>query len=448
MSAPGKARVRIYGLTFIVLIIAFVLFTTMTFAKVFKPVTKAVVNVETLGNSLQREADVKISGVIIGEVRGTRSTPDGRAEIDIAIDRDQADFVPANVTAQILPKTLFGERYVELVMPEDPGPPIAAGAIIPEDDSGSAIDASRMYDVFYDLLTAVPPQDLAVTLGSLNQAFSGRGERIGVMVERFQEMAEGINRELPNLEATIQDFATFADTYSDALPDIVDALDTFRTTNTTIVEQRSSIDLMLETLTLAAGDLRGFLDVNGDRIINIAADSRETLELLARYSPSYGCAIGYFADLVPRFERAFGAGTGRAGGLNVTVQLANPRGKYLPNQDEPRMFDTRGPICYQAVPPTEGKFGQYPGGAINDGAYAPPSRNPGPQNLQQLPDPLASVAPLGGSGSASDIAGSPAERDALSVVYGQATGLEPEDVPGWTTLIGAPVLRGAEVSFE
>lgn len=445
----GKAKLRIYGLAFIALIVAFVLFTTLTFAKVFKPVTHAVVNVETLGNLLQREADVRISGVIVGEVRGTRATPDGRAEIDIAIDRDKVEYIPANVTAQILPKTLFGERYVELLMPEDPGPPIAAGTVIPEDDAGSAIDASRMYDVFYDLLTAVPPQDLAVTLGSLNQAFSGRGEKIGRMVETFQEMAEGINTELPNLESNIQDFATFADTYSDALPDLIDALDTLRTTNTTIIERRSSIDLMLETLTLAAGDLRSFLDVNGDRIINIAADSRETLELLARYSPAYGCAIGYFADVEPRIDRAFGVGAeDRARGLSVTIQLANPRGKYLPNQDEPRMFDTRGPICYQPVPRSEGKFGQYPGGAINDGAYAPPSRNPGPQNLQELPDPLASVMPVGASGTAADIAGSPAERDALAVVYGQASGLDPEDVPGWTTMIGAPVLRGAEVSFE
>lgn len=445
----SKTKLRVYGLAFIALIIAFILFTTLTFAKVFKPVTNAVVNVETLGNALQREADVKIGGVIIGEVRDTRSTPDGRAEILIAIDRDKTQYVPANATAQILPKTLFGERYVELIMPDDPGPPITEGALIPEDEAGSAIDAARMYDVFYDLLTAVPPQDLAVTLGSLNQAFDGRGEKLGVMIERFQEMAEGINTELPNLEATIRDFATFADTYSDALPDIIDSLDTFRTTNRTIIERRSSVDLMLETLTFAADDLRSFLDTNGNRIINIAADSRQSLELLARYSPSYGCAIGYFADLRPRIDRVFGVGVeDRARGLSVTVQLGNPRGKYLPNQDEPRMFDTRGPICYQAVPREQGKFGQYPGGAINDGAYAPPSRNPGPQNLQELPDPLASVQPVSAARAASDIAGSDAERDALAVVYGQATGLNPEDVPGWTTMIGAPVLRGAEVSFE
>ncbi|GGC76837.1 MCE family protein [Hoyosella rhizosphaerae] len=446
---PSKNRMRLIGLAFLVLIIVFVLFCTLTFTKAFKPVVRATVNVETLGNALAKEADVKISGVDVGEVRGTSLAPDGRGEIDIAIDRNKAHLVPENVTAQILPKTLFGERYVALVMPDNPVGEIQANAVIVEDAEGSAIDASRMYDVFHDLLTAVPPSDLAVTLGALNQTFSGRGDKLGAMIDRFQEMAAGINTELPNLEATVVDLATFADTYADALPDLISALDDFRTTNRILVEERSSVDAMLESLTMSSGQLANFLNVNGERIVNISADSRETLELLARYSPSYGCAIESFANLVPTIDRVFGVGVeDRGPGLNVTVQLANPRGRYLPNQDEPRMFDTRGPICYQSVPRSQGKFGQYPGGAINDGTYPVPSRNPGPQNLQELPDPLASVGPTANQGGQTDLAGSPAERDALAVVYGQSNGMSPQDVPGWTTMIGAPVLRGAEVSFE
>ncbi|WP_278314474.1 MCE family protein [Lolliginicoccus levis] len=447
MSAvPSKNRLRIIGVIFIALILAFVLFTTLTFMKVFKPVAMVTVVVDTLGNSLSEQADVKIKGVNVGEVRSTSIGPDSQARIEIAIDADKVSYVPENVTARIAPKTLFGERYVALIMPEVPtGDNIQAGAVIPEATQGSVIDASRMYDVFHDLLTAVPPADLAVTLGSLNQAFSGRGDKLGAMIDRFQEMATSINTEQPNLEATVRDFATFADTYSDALPDLINALDTFRTTNQTIIEERSNVDAMLVSLTRSSNQLADFLNTNGDNIITIAADSRETLEMLARYSPAYGCAIGYFADVEPRLDRAFGAGVAERGqGLNMTVEIANPRGRYLPNQDEPRLFDDRGPVCYQAVPPGQGNFGQYPGGAINDGTYPVPSRNPGPQNVQELPNPLASVV----STSGVDLAGSPAERDALSVIYSQGTGIAPDDIPGWTTMIGAPVLRGAEVSIR
>ena len=40
------------------------------------------------------------------------------------------------------------------------------------------------------------------------------------------------------------------------------------------------------------------------------------------------------------------------------------------------------------------------------------------------------------------------EQDTLAVIYGEGTGTLPENVPGWTTLLGAPALRGTEVSVR
>lgn len=45
-------------------------------------------------------------------------------------------------------------------------------------------------------------------------------------------------------------------------------------------------------------------------------------------------------------------------------------------------------------------------------------------------------------------AGSQLERDTLAVVYGQGSGLDPREVPGWAALIGAPALRGSDVSIR
>ena len=41
------------------------------------------------------------------------------ATIELAIDPDHLDEIPADVSARLLPKTLFGERFVSLVPPED-----------------------------------------------------------------------------------------------------------------------------------------------------------------------------------------------------------------------------------------------------------------------------------------------------------------------------------------
>ena len=45
-------------------------------------------------------------------------------------------------------------------------------------------------------------------------------------------------------------------------------------------------------------------------------------------------------------------------------------------------------------------------------------------------------------------AGSPMETDTVRTVYGVATSRDAADIPGWIGAIGAPGLRGTEVSFR
>ena len=45
-------------------------------------------------------------------------------------------------------------------------------------------------------------------------------------------------------------------------------------------------------------------------------------------------------------------------------------------------------------------------------------------------------------------AGSPLETDTVRTVYGVATGRDAVDIPAWIGGIGAPALRGAQVSFR
>ena len=52
-------------------------------------------------------------------MREIDSNGDG-ATLSLAINPAQAQLIPANVTARILPKTLFGEKYVALQVPERP----------------------------------------------------------------------------------------------------------------------------------------------------------------------------------------------------------------------------------------------------------------------------------------------------------------------------------------
>jgi phospholipid/cholesterol/gamma-HCH transport system substrate-binding protein len=429
---------RIFGISFFLVVALFVWFTIAMYNKSFKEVVKVELVTDSVGNALPQYADVKMRGVLVGEVRSAE--PDGaQVKSVLALEPGEVEQIPSNVTARLLPKTLFGERYVDLVVPEDPsGEPIAAGDTITQDASGNAVEVSRLLDSVLPLLQAVPPQDLSTTLGALAQALDGRGEQLGITIDRLETIFREVNTEMPNLQSALRDFATFTETYADAAPQLVSALNNLRTTNATIVERRPQIDTLLASLTATAPTVTDFLVANRDNIVSIAADSKETLSLLATYSPSFPCTFANFAQLKPRIDELMGQGTPHTG-PHVSIELVNPRGRYLPNQDEPRHLDTRGPWC-TPEPPLGVDPGQYPGGSINDGSYQPPTRNPGPEPTR-YPVPQFKAMPA-------TVVGSPLERASLGAVYGAATGLAPQDIPAWTTAIGAPALRGKEVSVR
>ncbi|GAA4486328.1 MCE family protein [Rhodococcus olei] len=459
MSGPVVRR-RVLGLVFFLVLALFVGFTIGMYTKSFKNVVSVNLVTDTVGNSLPSHADVKVRGLIVGEVRSS-STEQGTVTSVLAIDPDKAPLIPSNSTAQLLPKTLFGERYVALIVPPgDTATPITEGSTLYQDKSGNAVEIGELLDGLLPLLQAIPPQDLASTLGALNQALSGRGDEIGVSLERLETIFAGVNTELPNLQQGLKGLADFSQTYADAAPELVNALDNLRTTGATVVQQQNQIRALMSTVTATSGSTADFLQSNRDALISIAADSRETLQVLAAASPTFGCTFAQFVPIVNNASAILGLNPDGSlqdhPGARAATVFVNPKGRYLPNQDEPRLFDNRGAKCYTPAAPGD-KFPQYPGGSYNDGAYQVPSRNPGPSYVPSPAAPQYAPMPSAATGqpavgvaanTPARYTGSTLEQDTLAVIYGEGTGTLPENVPGWTTLLGAPALRGTEVSVR
>ncbi|WP_107657361.1 MCE family protein [Nocardia suismassiliense] len=443
MSRTRKTRIRLAGIAFFATAGLFLWTTVAIYNKTFVRTVEVTLVTDSAGNALARNADVKVRGVTVGEVRSSRSER-GQVTLDLAIDPRKAGLIPANATARLLPKTLFGERYVALVIPADPSPArLTAGVTLHQDRSGNAIEVGKLLDDLMPLLEAIPPQDLAAVLGALSQGLSGQGEALGVTVDRLDTIFGDVNAVMPELQEGLQHFATAAATYSDAAPQLVEALNNFRTTNATVVERRTDIENLYAVVTPSSSRLADFLIANRANIIDVAADSRPAMETLAKFSPAYACTLANFAQIKPRIDELFGKGTNMPG-TRVTIELVNNRGRYLPNQDEPRWFDPRGPWCLPEMPLGIDP-GQYPSGPPNDGGYQPPSRNPGDQTTGYLPEPQLRVFP---AAQQPTLAGSPSEQDSLGAIYGAAHGVSPDTVPSWLTGAAAPAFRGSEVSVR
>src|SRR4051794_40058025 len=102
---------RALGVIFLALLLLMVWTVNAVFTQKFLHFDKVQLNTDTIGLQLPSRADVKVRGVIVGQVMEAKSGADG-AVLTLGIKPDKIGKIPDNVTASILPKTLFGEKYV------------------------------------------------------------------------------------------------------------------------------------------------------------------------------------------------------------------------------------------------------------------------------------------------------------------------------------------------
>ncbi len=437
-----RLRYQVLGLVFLLVAALFIAFTLAVYNKAFTPVTLVKLETDRVGSQLRTGGDVKVRGVLVGEVRSVLAKGD-HAELELALDPGKTSVIPANVAARLLPKTLFGERYVALQLPEKPGRPIEAGDVIPQDRSSAAIELQKVLDDVMPLLQAVQPEKLSSTLTAVATALDGRGKQLGETLAGLSDYLGKLNPSLPDVKADITGLANVANTYDKAAPDLLQALSDLTTTSRTIVDQRAQLADLYATVTAASVDLTSFLQVNKDNLIRLTTALQPTLDVLAKYAPEYPCLMRQLAESVPRAELAFGKGTAHPEVSRVTIEFAASRGKYLPGVDEPKYEDKRGPRCYPSVP-KPGVWPQYPpDGAIEDGSSKPaPPKNP----PEKLPAPItAGGGAVGGDGT---IVGSAYENDLIDLLASPALGTSPGAVPGWAGLLVGPLYRGAEVELK
>ncbi|PRW62013.1 MCE family protein [Actinopolyspora mortivallis] len=462
MSRRGKANTvtrRLMGVALLMSMVLFVSLTVAVYRKAFEPAVEVRLRASSTGNQLNPRSDVKVRGMRVGEVREVDA--DGRrAVLELALEPDKAEKIPSNVTARLLPTSLFGSRYVSLSIPEEPArSSLSDGDVITQDRTEASVELQNVLSETLDVLRAVRPSKLASTLEALNSALDGRGEDLGRTLSRLNSYLEGFNPALPDLERSLRELVGVAETYEETAPDVLTALRDLTTTSKTLVEQRAALSELTERTTGTSDDLNGFLRENRENLIRINSSARPTLDVLAEYAPEYRCFLRDMAEFIPRIDRAFGKGTDEPG-LHITLEITSDRGKYVPGRDEPVYGDQRGPRCYN-FENAPSPFPQYPpDGPVKDGSYKPPPArtsneglNPPSGGEEYLPtgqrgeDAAASTAPQS-AGGGGDLVNSVAEQKFIATVLAPSLGVEPGEVPDWSSLLVGPLLRGNEVSYR
>jgi phospholipid/cholesterol/gamma-HCH transport system substrate-binding protein len=418
VRAIGRAtRLRLLGVVFVAVCFALLALAVLVYQKAFTPVVKVKLRADSIGNQLVVPADVKLRGIVVGEVRAVHSG--GRlATLDLALDPDHVRQIPANVQARILPKTLFGEKFVDLVLPRHPAPEhIAAGDVIPQDRSRNAIELQRVFDDVLPLLRTLKPAALNETLSALSNALEGRGEELGHNVVLADRYFSGINPHLPTIEADISGIADLASNLNDAAPDLLSMARNFSVSSRTVVQKQQTLARFLTETQGFAGTTTRFLQANANRLITLGAVSRPTLAVLASYSSEYPCLLQGLTSAEQRLEPVFGPGPY----LHIALQVVNSRGGYQQGKDNPDYHHFSPASC-------DGLPQQGPPTPPSDGGPSTPS-------LPQLPPVPGDVGPVGTA----------AEQHVVAALVGPALGSGGEGA-GLADLLMGPMMRGTAVS--
>ncbi|HEY0902671.1 MAG TPA: MCE family protein [Marmoricola sp.] len=416
---------RLLGVVFIGLLVLGVWLVNAVFTQKFASFEEVSLRTDTIGLQLPARADVKVRGVIVGEVLDARSEADG-AVLTLGIKPGEIDRIPEDVTASILPKTLFGEKYVELVIPDDPSDKaLLAGDVITK--TQLPIEVEKVLNDIYPLLRAVQPAELNYTLNAIAGALEGRGDAIGQNIETLDAYLKKFNPQIPAMIEDLRLLAKVSGTYADIAPQIAETLRNSVKTGNTLVSREAKLNAFLKDVGSFSDTAKAFLDDNGSNMVRLGQLSEPQLKLLNRYSPEFPCLLAGLVDQAPMLASTF---RGFVFHIDMITLPRQPRG-YTP-ADHPVLAADNGPVCL-GLPNPKVPFTGSPN--VADGV----------DNIQrgdaQRTAPAVDVA-------STNAAAGPFQKALFGSLAAPVLGVPVDQVPDLTTLLFGPLAAGTEVSVR
>jgi phospholipid/cholesterol/gamma-HCH transport system substrate-binding protein len=353
---------KVLGVVFVCLLLLGVWLTYATFTKKFADYDEVTLKTSTIGLQLPTRADVKIRGVIVGEVLEAESNGPRDAELTLGIYPDKRGIIPANVTGAIVPKTLFGEKYVSLEVPESGGSgTMQAGAVITRTEVSTELE--EVLSDLYPLLRTVQPAELNMTLTAIATALEGRGEALGQNLEVLDSYLKRLNPQIPALVEDLRLTAQVSDTYADILPEVAQILDDTVKTTGTLEEREAALTATLRDVRSFADTARSFLDANETRLRRLGILSTRTLRVLARYAPTFPCMAQAIVETQGRLAETF-----RGFELHIVLELLKDQPRAYTVEDQPFFGTDTGPDCHDLPNPPYSQENPAPGQpGLNDG---------------------------------------------------------------------------------
>ncbi len=342
------ARLFAAGVAFITVMALLVGLSIAIYNKSFSHPTMVTIKAENAGLQLAKFGDVRRHGALVGHVRNIGN--DGKsAVIQLALVPSAAKNIPENVSIEILPTTLFGQKYISIVDPDKPSTKsLSDGDVIPTSRVHTNVELQKILANLFPLLRSIRPADLSSTLYALATALRGRGNELGETFVKLDGYLTTMNVHLPTLQQDLVLLARVSRSYAIAAPDLVSLLRNATTTARTVTSKESQLQGLIEDVTGLGKTSTRVLTDNETNIVRAPAVSRPLLALLDTYSPELPCLIKGAAKYAGRLNEIFSGGR-----VRQSMSLAATQRRPYDGRDRPVYGERRGPACYGLPSPKQ-----------------------------------------------------------------------------------------------
>ena len=335
LSRSDLAKRGVIGIVVILLLVALNALRTST---VFVDSTDVSAQLLNAGGSLRPGSDVKISGVIVGKVTDVKRGDGGGVRVGMKMNAEDIGDVPGNVVARILPATVFGTTFVDLVVQgQADKEALKPGDVIPADKTQGTLELQQALDDIDRLVKALGPAELASAIGSAAEALDGRGEQIGQIIETADRYLGRLNPRMPLVRSDLRKLAANLSLANRIAPDLLDATEDGLVTLGTIVDQQANIAALITGGTKLTATAQTFLARNEGALVRMLNNSISVVDAIHDNRVS-----------------------GISGAININIAVANK----VPTATGKGFLDSEGPVRATAPPfYNSGDRPRYPGAA-------------------------------------------------------------------------------------
>lgn len=332
------------GVAAVAVLLAASVATIVVQAGAFRADPEVTTTLPDSAGPIRESTPVQFRGVRVGTLAAVVPNEAG-ALLTMRLDPAQLAAIPAGVRVRLLPRTLFGNQYLDLVEGRSAPGRLTAGTHIPPDDSRPTAQLYDAYTRMYQLLDALEPAKLQVALTAMADSLRGRGERLGSMIDDAAELVGQAGPVLDNLDADLRTVAALGEDLRASAPDLLRSLDNAIALSNVVVEERADIGALLSGAVEVTSRSQRMLADNAGRTVELVRAADPISDILGANPDAASNAQAGLDAFLDGANRAFATGFFK---IRAKASLESPY-PYGP-EDCPRYGSLSGPNCRAGGP--------------------------------------------------------------------------------------------------